>query len=99
MSRVSPLLFARRVWQRHRWSVPLCLASATFFARLGWELHQNELDVFDTAAQRLVDGWRGSCDELMVFLTAMGDFIPMTLLVVAVFVVLLAAGRTRELRF
>jgi undecaprenyl-diphosphatase len=96
---VSLIHFARRVWQRHRWSVPLCLASATFFVRLAWELHERELDVFDASAQRLVDSWRGSYDDLMVFLTSAGDVIPMTLLVTAVFVVLLAAGKTRESRF
>ncbi len=66
---MSLIRFARRIWQRHRWSVPLSLVSAMFFARLGWELHENELDVFDAAAQKLVDGWRGSFDQLMVFLT------------------------------
>ena len=73
--------FVRRIWQRHRWSVPLSLLSAMFFARLAWELHENELDAFDASVQKLVDGWRGSYDALMVFLTAAGDFLPMTLLV------------------
>jgi undecaprenyl-diphosphatase len=91
--------FARRIWQRHRWSVPLSLVSGVFFARLGWELRHKELDVFDAAAQTLVDGWRGSYDELMVFLTTFGGFVPMTLLVLAVLVLLAAAGRTREARF
>ena len=91
--------FARRIWQRHRWSVPLSLLSAMFFARLGWELRENELDVFDASAQQLVDGFRGSCDGLMVFLTAAGDFLPMTLLVVAVLILLVSAGKTREARF
>ncbi len=96
---MSLIHFARRIWQRHRWSVPLCLASAMFFARLGWELHERELDVFDASMQKLVDGWRGSYDELMVFLTTAGSFTPMTLLVLAVLVLLVAAGRTRESRF
>jgi len=79
--------------------VPLSLVSASFFARLGWEVRENELDAFDAAAQTLVDGWRGSYDELMVFLTTVGSFVPMTLLVLAVLVLLTAAGRTRESRF
>jgi undecaprenyl-diphosphatase len=91
--------FAHRIWQRHRWSVPLSLASAVFFARLGWELHENQLDVFDASAQQLVDGWRGSSDDLMVFLTTAGGFLPMTLLLLAVLVMLVGAGRTRESRF
>ncbi len=70
-----------------------------FFARLGWELSENELDVFDAAAQKLVDAWRGSYDELMVFLTTAGSAVPMTLLVTAALALLLAAGKTRESRF
>src|SRR6185369_4298059 len=77
----------------------LSLLSAMFFARLAWELHENELDAFDAGAQRLVDAWRGSYDELMVFLTTAGDFVPMTLLTLAVLILLSAAGRTREARF
>jgi undecaprenyl-diphosphatase len=96
---VSPIHFARRIWQRHRWSVPLSLVSAMFFARLGWELSENELDVFDAGAQKLVDGWRGSWDGSMVFLTTAGDIVPMTLLASAVLVLLVAARKNRESRF
>ena len=96
---MSLIHFAHRIWQRHRWSVPLSLVSATFFARLAWELHENRLDAFDAGAQKLVDGWRGSYDDLMVFLTTAGAFVPMTLLASAVLVLLIAAGRTREARF
>jgi undecaprenyl-diphosphatase len=88
-----------RIWQRHRWSVPLSLVSAMFFVRLGWELRENELDAFDAAAQRWVDGFRGSYDGLMVFLTAAGDVLPMTLLVSTVLLLLVVAGRSRETRF
>ena len=70
-----------------------------FFARLAWEVRVNELDVFDAAAQKLVDGWRGSFDELMVFLTTVGGATPMILLATAVLVLLIAAGRPREARF
>jgi undecaprenyl-diphosphatase len=91
--------FAHRIWQRHRWSVPLSLLSAMFFIRLGWELHEAELDAFDAGAQELVNGFRGSYDALMVFLTTAGDFLPMTLSVCAVLLLLAAAGRTREARF
>ncbi|HKO46116.1 MAG TPA: phosphatase PAP2 family protein [Polyangiaceae bacterium] len=91
--------FARRIWQRHRFSVPLSLVSAMFFARLGWELRANQLDVFDAGVQKLVDGWRGSCDQAMVLLTTAGGFMPMTLLLSAVLILLVAAGRKRESRF
>jgi len=93
------MAFARRIWQRHRWSVPLSLLSAMFFARLAWELHERELDAFDAGVQKLVDGLRGSYDATMVFLTAAGDFLPMTLSVCVVLVLLIAAGRPREVRF
>ncbi|HYQ26386.1 MAG TPA: phosphatase PAP2 family protein [Polyangiaceae bacterium] len=96
---MSLLQFAHRIWQRHRWSVPLSLVSATFFLRLAWEVHENELDVFDAGMQTLVDGWRGSCDELMIFLTTAGGALPMTLVVCAVLFLLVAAGRSRESRF
>src|SRR3954452_23438169 len=92
-SHVSFIHLARRIWQRHRFSVPLSLASAMFFARLAWGVQKNELDVFDAGAQKLVDGWRGSGDELMVLLVTAGSAPPMVLLVAAVLVRLSAAGR------
>ncbi len=97
--RVLLIRFARRIWQRHRWSVPLSLLSAMFFVKLASELRENELDAFDASVQRLVDGWRGSYDALMVFLTTAGDFLPMTLLVCAALVLLASAGKSREWRF
>lgn len=96
---MSLIAFARRIWQRHRWSVPLSLLSAMFFVRLGWELHEGRLDPLDAAVQRLVDGFRGSYDVSMVFLTAAGDFLPMTLAVCVALLLLIAAGRPRESRF
>jgi len=91
--------FLQRIWQRHRWSVPLSLLSALFFTRLAWEVRHNQLDGFDAAVQKAVDGYRGSSDGLMVFLTAAGAGLPMTLLVCAVLFLLVAAGKTREARF
>ncbi|HET7539426.1 MAG TPA: phosphatase PAP2 family protein [Polyangiaceae bacterium] len=96
---MSLIHFAERLWQRHRWSVPLSLASALFFARLAWEVHQNALDGFDAAVQQFVNGLRGSYDGSMVFLTTFGGGLPMTLLVCAVLILLVAAGKTRESRF
>ena len=96
---MSPIQFVRQIWQRHRWSVPLCVVSATFFVRLAWELHENELDAFDAATQAFIDGFRGPYDTLMVFLTTAGSFVPMTLLTIAVLGLLAVAGRTHEARF
>lgn len=96
---MAPLQFVRRIWQRHRWSVPLSLVSTVFFAKLGSEVRENELDAFDAAMQTLVDGWRGSFDPLMVFLTTGGGFYPMVLLVTASVILLASAGKGREARF
>ena len=89
---------ARRIWQRHRWSVPLSLGSALFFVRLGSEVTENELGPFDAAVQHTVDGWRGSIDALMVLLTRGGSFAPMTLLTLVMVCLLAIAKRPRELR-
>ncbi|MET0790981.1 MAG: phosphatase PAP2 family protein [Polyangiaceae bacterium] len=94
--RSTVLGFLRSIWQRHRWSVPLSLVSALFFIRLGVEVRERELDVFDRAVQKWVDGLRGSLDEWMVFMTQAGSFIPMTILACAVWLVLVSAGRKRE---
>ncbi len=96
---MTVLRFARLIWQRHRWSVPLSLGSAVFFVRLAREMSEHELDAFDVGIQHSVDGLRGSIDDAMVFLTTVGSFLPMLMLAVVVLVVLLAAGRTREVRF
>jgi undecaprenyl-diphosphatase len=92
----SVLAFLRSLWQRHRWSVPLSLASALFFVRLGVEMSEGELDVFDRGIQHWVDGLRGQFDEWMVFMTQAGSFLPMTVLACAVLIVLVGAGRKRE---
>ncbi len=96
---MSVLRFARLIWQRHRWSVPLSLGSAVFFVRLAREMSEGELDAFDTGIQHSVDALRGSMDQLMVFLTSVGSFLPMLVVAVVTLVVLLGAGRMREVRF
>ena len=93
---MSVLGFFRLIWQRHRWSVPLSLGSALFFARLGVEVSERELDAFDLGIQHWVDGLRGHFDEWMVFMTQAGSFLPMTVLACAVWIVLSGAGRKRE---
>jgi len=92
----SVLKFVHMLWQRHRWSVPLSLGSALFFIRLGGEMSEGELDVFDSGIQHWVDGLRGRFDEWMVFMTQAGSFLPMTVLACAVLIVLVGAGRKRE---
>ena len=96
---MSLVAFFRRIWQRHRWSVPLSLGSAVFFARLGSEVSAGELDAFDKGMQRLVDGFRGSFDDLMVFTTTAGSFQPMTIVAAVVLILLLGAGKPREVRY
>lgn len=89
---------ARLIWQRHRWSVPLSLVAGTFFVRLASEVSEHELDPFDRGAQRLVDGWRGSLDALMVFMTDAGSFLPVIVVTSAVLLALAVSGRKREAR-
>lgn len=96
--RSTLLRFVRRIWQRHRWSVPLSLGSALFFVRLGAEVSEHELDSFDAAVQKSVNGLRGSIDQLMVFLTEGGGFLPMTGLTVVILAVLVVRRRPREAR-
>ncbi|MEO6600999.1 MAG: phosphatase PAP2 family protein [Polyangiaceae bacterium] len=92
----SIVAFVRLLWQRHRWSVPLSLGSAVFFVRLGAEMSEGELDLFDRGIQHWVDGLRGRLDEWMVFMTQAGSVLPMTVLACAVWLVLVGAGRKRE---
>src|SRR3954451_24754882 len=87
---VSVARFLARMWQRHRWSVPSTLVAGFFFARLAAEVSEHELDAFDSRAQHLVDGWRGSCDTLMVLLTDGGSVLPMTFLTLIALILLLA---------
>ena len=96
---VAVIKLLRRLWQRHRWSVPLSLISAAFFIRLGFEVHENELDAFDSAMQHVVDGWRGAFDAWMLLCTEGGSVLPMTFFTLVVLIVLLATRRRREVRF
>jgi membrane-associated phospholipid phosphatase len=59
-------------------------------------MREGDLDAFDQAIERLVDGSRGHVDGLMLAFTRGGDMWPMTLLAAGVFAVLLARGRSRE---
>lgn len=78
--------------------MPLSLASAVFFVRLGVEVNEHELDSFDIAIQKWVDSFRGSLDRSMVLLTRGGGFLPMTALTAGILGVLVIQKRPREAR-
>ena len=88
-----------RLWRRHRWSLPLSIGSAIFFARLASEMREGEVDGFDRAVQRLVDAWRGPLDGIMLAFTKGGGIAPMSALTAGAFVALLARGHRREARY
>lgn len=84
---------------RHRWSVPLSIASATSFLYLGAQMRGGALDSVDAALARVVHGWRGSMDGLMLFFTRTGGGLGMTCVCIAVLLALLVAGRRRTALF
>ncbi len=90
---------AKGLWRRHRWSVPLSVGSAIFFLRLGTEMRQGQLDAFDEAIQRSVDGWRGREDVIMLAATRAGSFLPMTSFTALVLLLLVLGRRPREARY
>jgi undecaprenyl-diphosphatase len=96
--RAQPLQIVRRLWQRHRWSVPLSIGSAFFFARLASEMREGEIGALDASVQHLVDGCRGRLDGLMTLLTRGGDVLPMSILTVLIAVTLMARSRSKEAR-
>ncbi len=100
-SRLAESAFAlvRRLWDRHRWSVPLSIGSAISFARLASELSEGDVDALDRGLQHAVRPWRGSLDGVMLALTRGGDIRPMTLLAACVLIVLAAKRRWREARY
>lgn len=89
-------VFLRRVWRRHRWSLPLSIGSAISFARLAAEMREGEMDPFDLVMQRRIDSWRGSVDELMMGFTRGGDILPMTAVTACSLAALLVLRRRRE---
>lgn len=89
---------AREFLRRHRWSIPLSVGSAFFFARLAGEMREGDLDAFDSLIQLHVARWRGRADALMVAATRAGDVWPMLTLSVAAACALLLARRQREAR-
>lgn len=85
--------------RRHKWSLPLGVGAAVFFARLASEVSEGELDSFDAAVSHSVDGWRGRLDSVMLGLTNFGGPIGMTSVAAILASVLVARRRWRELRF
>lgn len=88
-----------RFLARHRWSLPLALGSALFFAHWAEEMRERELTPFDAAVSSAVAGLRGHWDALMLTLTRFGEGESLCVLVVAAVGVLLAVRRPREAVF
>jgi membrane-associated phospholipid phosphatase len=84
---------------RHRWSVPLSVASSATFVYLGAEMRDGSLDGVDAAIAGVVHGWRGSMDGLMLFFTRTGGGRGMTCVCIAVLLALLIARRLRTALF
>lgn len=73
---------------RHRWSVPLSMASTASFLYLGAEMRDGELAGIDQLVSETVQGWRGSMDGLMMACTKLGGGVGMTTVSVTVVLVL-----------
>ena len=96
---LSLAAFLRRLWHRHRWSLPLSIGSGVCFVRLAGEIHQGEIDGFDRLLQGMVDAWRGSLDTLMLLCTKLGDLVPMSVVSAGAVLLLLLMHRAKEARF
>jgi len=96
---LSLAAFLRRLWHRHRWSLPLSIGSVLCFLRLAREMQEGETDGFDKLLQGRVDAWRGSLDTLMLLCTKWGDLVPMTVVSAGVVLLLLLMRRAKEARF
>jgi membrane-associated phospholipid phosphatase len=95
-------VWARRAFafvSRHRWSVPLSMASTVSLLYLGAEMREGDLDGVDAIVAGIVHGWRGSMDGLMLALTQLGGGNGMAVVSVAVVLVLLIVGRRRTALF
>jgi membrane-associated phospholipid phosphatase len=63
----------RRFVARHRWSLPLSLGSAAFFAHWAEEMRELELKPFDAAVATTIAAARGHVDSVMLALTRFGE--------------------------
>ncbi|HWO13716.1 MAG TPA: phosphatase PAP2 family protein, partial [Polyangiaceae bacterium] len=84
---------------RHRWSVPLSLASTVSLAYLAAEMREGDLEGVDAVLAGHVQGWRGRLDTLMYALTAAGGGVGMSLVAVVTILVLARARRPRATLF
>lgn len=84
---------------RHRWSVPLSLASTVSLAYLASEMREGSVDGIDALVFSAVHTWRGSLDGLMLALTLLGGGVGMTVVAVAVVATLLIMRRKRTALF
>jgi undecaprenyl-diphosphatase len=84
---------------RHRWSIPLTLLSALFFAELAEEVREGELKTFDSAVTDFVARGRGPLDAIMLALTHFGGGRPMLVLCVLAMLALVLAKRPRDAAF
>jgi undecaprenyl-diphosphatase len=94
--------YARRAFAfvlRHRWSLPLSMASTASFMHLSAEMREGELAAVDQIVSETVQGWRGSVDGLMLAFTQLGGGVGMTTVSVAVVLVLLIVKRKRTAFF
>lgn len=84
---------------RHRWSLPLSLSSSACLLYLGDEMRGGHLDGIDATLMRAVQGWRGSMDGLMVFLTTIGGGVGMTIVSIVAVLWLARSGWRRAALF
>lgn len=84
---------------RHKWSVPLSVASSLALVNLADEMREGELDGVDAGVATLVHGWRGSMDGLMLLLTKTGGGRGMTTVAVVTVLLLLVLKRRRAALF
>lgn len=85
--------------QRHKWSVPLSLASLVSLAYLSLEMREGDLAGVDSTVAAAVQAWRGRADELMLALTRTGGGLGMTIVSLATILALLASKRRRAAAF
>ena len=84
---------------RHRWSLPLSLASTVSLLHLASEMREGELASFDARVAEAVHGLRGSMDGVMLALTELGGGAGMAVVSVALVSVLLILQRRRTALF
>ena len=90
---------ARAFLARHRWSLPLSLVAAAFFARLASELQEGELGPFDIQASGLVARLRGQLDRPMLGLTWLGNGTSLLVITLISLALLTLKQRKREALF